>query len=400
MLECKITGQIYTMTPKKRLLELPQKNHFFLFGPRQVGKSTLLKESFAEDKTLYYNLLLEKEYTRLVANPSLLAEEINSADPSISHVIIDEVQRIPALLNEVHNLIENAEPKRVFVLSGSSARQLKRGRANMLGGRAWTRHLYPLTSAELGEDFDLARALRFGTLPAIYLGDDENARESLESYVDTYLTEEIKAEALVRNIGGFTRFLKLAASESGNLLNYSNIAREAAANNQMIKTYFQILEDTLIGYFLQPYDKSTRKRLVKHPKFYLFDNGVRNALLKTLACNIEPATYAYGVAFEHFIINELIRLNKYHKLDWDLSFYRTTSGAEVDLIIEKPNGETIAVEIKSSEVPSKGDLRSLFSFQEVCPQAQLVCVSRAPHKRDLGGIVVYPWQEFLDELEG
>ncbi|MDA0771434.1 MAG: ATP-binding protein [Cyanobacteria bacterium] len=386
------------MASKKRLLELPQQAHFFLFGPRQVGKSTLIKHSFCKESSAYYNLLLEKEYTRLVAHPELLAEEVRQLDPQISHVIIDEVQRIPALLNEVHNLIENLDRQIYFVLSGSSARKLKRGQANMLGGRAWTRRLYPLSYSELGEDFDLGRALRFGTLPAIYLNDDEAAQEMLQSYVETYLTEEIKAEAIVRNMGAFTRFLRLAASESGNLLNYSNIAREAATSNQSIKEYFQVLEDTLIGSFLKPYNKSTRKRLVKHPKFYLFDNGVRNALLNNLSDDIIPATYTYGVVFEHFIINEIIKLNRYYKKNWDLSFYRSSNDTEVDLIIEKPDGHTLAIEIKSSENPSKADLRGLFSFQEINQDSELICVSRAARAKELGEITVYPWRDFLDKL--
>lgn len=386
------------MPTKKRILRLPQNAHFFLFGPRQVGKSTLIKDFFCPDHSVYYNLLSEKEYTRLIAKPELLVEEINGLDEKISHVIIDEIQRIPALLNEVHNLIENNDKQIYFVMSGSSARKLKRGQVNMLGGRAWMRYLYPLSYKELENDFHLGRALLFGTLPAVYLAEDEAAREILESYVETYLTEEIRAEAIVRNIGAFSRFLKLAASESGNLLNYSNIAREAATSNQSIKEYFQVLEDTLIGCFLQPYDKSSRKRLVKHPKFYLFDNGVRNALLRNLSDEIIPATYSYGIAFEHFIINEIIKLNRYYKTNWDLSFYRSANDAEVDLIMENNNGRVIAIEIKSSEVPDKSDLRGLFSFQDIRQEAELVCVSRADKKRDLDTIQIYPWQEFLEQI--
>lgn len=386
------------MPSKKRLLTLPKEADFFLFGPRQVGKSTLIKETFSSKTSVYYNLLLDKEYTRLVANPAIFSEEVQALGKSITHVIIDEVQRIPALLNEVHSLIENCGQRRFFVLSGSSARKLLRGQANLLGGRAWTRYLYPLSYKELGDDFKLERALRFGTLPAIYLADDDSAQEKLESYVETYLTEEIKAEALVRNIGAFSRFLKLAANESSNLLNYSNIAREAATSNQSIKEYFQILEDTLIGSFLLPYNKSTRKRLVQHPKFYLFDTGVRNALLKKTKDEVVPQTYDYGIVFEHFIVNEIIKLNRYHKQNWDLSFYRSSNGAEVDLIIEKPDGSVLAIEIKSSETPDKSDLKGLFSFKTIRAEAELICISRADKKRKLGNIMVYPWREFLDEM--
>jgi len=383
------------MPPKKRLISLPEKAHFFLLGPRQVGKSTLIKTSFKPETVCYFNLLIDKEYTRLAANPSIFSAEVEALAPSVTHIVVDEIQRIPSLLNEVHNLIENAKTPRFFCLSGSSARKLKRGQANLLGGRAWNRHLYPFTHLELAEDFNLARALRFGALPAVYLGDDENAIEMLEAYVDTYLTEEIKAEAIVRNIGAFARFFKLAASESGNLINSSNIAREAAISSKTIKEYFQILEDTLIGYFLLPYDKSDRKRLVKHPKFYLFDNGVRNALLNRLKSDVEPNTYEYGVVFEHFIINEFIRLNHYLKLKLEFSFYRSNAGAEVDLIVHHPCGRVQAIEIKSTENPRPSELMGLKSFAELEPEAELICLSRCHRRQNYGAVTVYPWQEFF-----
>ena len=381
-----------------RSLKLPKKAHFFLFGPRQVGKSTLIRDSFSEKKTIFYNLLKDKEYTRLVANLDLFREEVLALKKSITHIVIDEIQRLPALLNEIHYLIEEDKIPQFFILSGSSARKLKRGQANLLGGRAWTRHLYPFTHQELKKDFNLDRALRFGTLPPVYLSEDDSAKEILESYIETYLTEEIKAEALVRNIGSFTRFLKLAASESSNIINYSNIARETATSSQSIKEYFQILEDTLIGYILLPYNKSDRKRLGKHPKFYLFDNGIKNALTKDLNDPVEPKTSAYGVAFEHFIINEIIILNKYHKKNMDFSFYRNSNGAEVDLIIETEKKNILAVEIKSSENPNQAELRGLFSFQELEPKAKLICLSRAEKMRIANGIHYYPWKLFFEEF--
>lgn len=386
------------MAIKQRTMNLPQKAHFFLFGPRQVGKSTLIQQSYPKENSVIYNLLFNQEYTRLTSQPELLRQEVKKLDSNISHVIIDEVQRIPALLNEVHALIEDEDVKQFFVLTGSSARKLKHGQANLLAGRAWTRYLYPLSYQELGDDFDLQHVLQFGSLPSVYLTDDQTAHEILEAYVETYLVEEIKAEAIVRNIGAFNRFIKLAANESSNLLNYSNIAREASMSNQTVKEYFQILEDTLIGFFLQPYNKSSRKRLVKHPKFYLFDNGVRNTLLRTLSQPPQPKTYPYGIAFEHFIINEIVKLDKYYKLNLELSFYRNNNGAEVDLIIEKPNGEVLAVEIKSTENPNKADLKGLISFQDLVPEAQMICVSRAERERLVSDITIYPWRIFLDKL--
>lgn len=383
---------------KNRLLELPRNASFFLFGPRQTGKSTLIKNTFSKTESAYYDLLLSKEYTRLAANPSLLREEVESLDKKIKYIIVDEVQRVPELLDEIHFLIENSNIKRYFCLSGSSARKLKRVKANLLGGRAWIRNLYPLTHTEIGKDFNLTRALQFGTLPAVYLGSDENAKESLEAYTETYLEEEIKAEALVRNIGAFIRFLKFAAYENGNIINFSNISRETATSHKTIKEYFQILEDTLIGYFLLPYSKSTRKRLVKHPKFYLFDTGVRNALAKRLSLKPEPGSKDFGDAFEHFIITEIIRLNKYKKKDFEFSFYHTSVGAEVDLIIETPSKKVYAIEIKSRENPSSNDLTGLRSFLEIQPNAIPICLSRAPRKRKIGNITIYPWKEVFEVL--
>ena len=384
------------MDIKKRLMELPKNASFFLFGPRQTGKSTLMKETFPGKTIAYYDLLLSKEYTRLLANPSLLREEVEELDEKIKHVIIDEIQKVPDLLDEVHYLIENSSIKRYFCLSGSSARKLKRANVNLLGGRAWIRHLYPLTHIELGEDFNLNRALHYGTLPAVYLSDDKTARELLESYVETYLEEEIKAEAIIRNVGAFVRFLKFASFENGNILNFSNISRETGTSHKTIKEYFQILEDTLVGFFLLPYSKSTRKRLVKHPKFYLFDTGVRNALAKRLTLTLEPGSKDYGDAFEHFMITEMIRLNKYKKTDYEFSFYRTSSNAEVDLIIEAPNKTIYAIEIKSSENPSSADFEGLKSFLEVYPKAIPICLCRATRKRKSGNILILPWQEIFD----
>ena len=384
---------------KNRLTELPRNANFFLFGPRQTGKSTLIKDTFSKSESVYYDLLLSKEYTRLAANPSLLREEVEGLDKKIKYIIIDEVQKIPELLDEIHYLIENSNIKRYFCLSGSSARKLKRVKANLLGGRAWIRNLYPLTHLEIGNDFNLTRALQFGTLPAIYLNSDENAKESLEAYTETYLEEEIKAEAIVRNIGAFVRFLKFAAYESGNIINFSNISRETATSHKTIKEYFQILEDTLVGYFLLPYSKSTRKRLVKHPKFYLFDTGVRNALAKRLSLKLEPGSKDFGDAFEHFIITEMIRLNKYKKKDLEFSFYNTSVGAEVDLIIETPSKKIYAIEIKSRENPSKSDLSGLKSFLEIQPNAVPICLSRAPRKGKIGNIMIYPWKEVFELLD-
>lgn len=383
-----------------RTLQLPKNNSFFVFGPRQTGKSTLIKDIFFQkNSALYYNLLLSKEYLRLSANPTLLREEVMSRKPEITHVIVDEIQRIPALLDEIHALMEGPRAP-YFCLSGSSARKLKRAHANLLAGRAWTYHLYPLTYRELAENFSLEKALNLGTLPPVYLNPSETgAKRTLKSYVETYLKEEIKQEALVRNIGGFLRFLRLAADENGNMLNYSNIARETGTSYQTVKEYFQILEDTLVGFLLLPFSKSSRKRLVKHPKFYFFDLGVHRALTQKLSVPLEKGTSDFGNAFEHFLILEIMRLADYGEKDYGFSFYHTESHAEVDLIVETPKGTTYAVEIKSSEHPDLSQLKGLRSFAEICPNATLICASLAPRRRVIQNITILPWQEVFGGLE-
>ena len=381
-----------------RILKIPKNNSFFLFGPRQVGKTSLVRVALGCEKQLHYDLLISEEFFRLTARPGLLAEEIAASRAAIDFVVIDEIQRIPGLLDEVHRLMESPNPP-LFVLTGSSARKLKRSGSNMLGGRAWNLKLFPLTHQELGEQFSLGRALSFGTLPKIYLSDDFSAKQYLRSYVETYLKEEIEAEALVRSLGVFLRFLSLAAQESGNILNYATMSRDVATSAKTIREYYSILEDTLIGNFLPAFHKSTRKRLASHPKFYLFDTGILRALNKQLTVPLEPQTSAFGVAFEHFVINEVIRLNSYLQLDFDLSYYRTEHGAEVDLIIERPGQVMLAVEIKSSENPSVSDIRGgLSSFKRIGTKARLICVCTSTRRRQVEDFELMPWQDFFNEF--
>ncbi len=379
-----------------RLLKLPLNHSFFLFGARQTGKSTLLKSSFGSDKTITYDLLKSEEHLRLSANPALFREEVLSRNDKIAHVIVDEIQRVPALLDEVHFILEHNKPPH-FCLSGSSARKLKRVHSNLLAGRAWTYHLYPLTHLELGESFSLDKALNFGTLPSVYLcPNEEDARRTLRSYVETYLKEEIEQEALVRNLGGFLRFLMLAGDENGNIINYSNIARETGTSYNTVKEYFQVLEDTLIGFILLPYSKAVRKRLIKHPKFYFFDTGVHRSLTKKMSIGLEKKTSEYGRTFEHFFIAEMIRLAAYKELDYTFSFYHSSAHAEVDLIVETPKGKTYAIEIKATENPDASSLTGLKSFSQICPKAELYCASLTQRRRNIGTISILPWREVLN----
>lgn len=382
----------------QRYIKLPKKRHFFLFGPRQVGKSTLLRNIFSSKNAFFYNLLDSDTYFLLLGRPSLLNEQLNSLEKKYTHIVIDEVQRIPELLNEVHLNIEEKR-NRIFILSGSSARKLKRQGANMLGGRALTYNLYPLTHKELGKNFNLNRALELGTLPVIYLDTEKNdiyAKETLKSYVKTYLEEEVKAEALVRNLRYFVQFLDLAASENGHIINFSNIAGDIGCDYKTVQEFYRVLEDTLIGFTLNAYAKSTRRQLSKHPKFYFFDTGVQRAITKKLDSKLIPKTRDFGDCFEHFIIAEMIRLASYSRKDFKFSYYRTKSGAEVDLIVEKASNKCFALEIKASSSVEINKLSGLKSFKDIRKDAVLLCASLTKTKYSSGDIVVYPWQEVFN----
>jgi uncharacterized protein len=378
-----------------RLLCLPANHTFFLFGPRLTGKSTLLKSVFRSN-TIYIDLLKSSEYLRYAADPALFRREVMALPPDITHVVVDEIQRLPLLLDDVHSVLESERP-RVFCLSGSSARKLKRAQANLLGGRAWTFNLFPLTHRELGNEFSLDKALRIGTLPPVYLGSsDRDALRTLRAYVDTYLKEELQAEAEIRNVGTFIRFLSIAADHSGQQVNYSSISHDTGATMNQVREFFRILEDTLIGVFLPPYAGpagSITRRLVKHPKFLFFDTGVWRALQGKAGVPLERGSTEYGRAFEQFVILEMMRLAAYREKEYRFSFYRTAAGAEADLVIETPAAEVFAVEVKSGDNPAPSSLRGLQSFKEVVPQAHLFCASTAPRRQDTGGVAVIPWQD-------
>lgn len=388
-----------------RTIKLPKTKSFFLLGPRQTGKSTLVKAEFSPETSRQYDLLKSEEFQRFVTQPSRLREEVLALDSKIRTVILDEIQKVPALLNEVHFLIENAPHPPSFVLTGSSARKLKRTNANLLGGRALTRRLYPLTHLELGERFNLQRTLEAGSLPGVILEPDPSIQNDiLKSYVETYLKEEIQEEGLVRNVGPFLRFLSQAGFESGNILNYSNIARQTETTSTTVKEYFQILEDTLLGFFLFPFSKSCRNRVAGHPKFYLFDNGVQRALTKRLSVPLEEGTPDYGYAFEAWVIQEVVRLCDYHNKDFEFSYHRTEAGAEVDLVIETPRNKHLAIEIKSSANPVETDFRRGFkSLREGMGKKggnslECICACRAPYARKVESALILPWRELFKML--
>jgi predicted AAA+ superfamily ATPase len=381
----------------ERLIQLPESNSFFLFGPRQTGKSTLLNARYSGPLVLRYDLLESETFRRLASRPELFRQEVSQAciKNGIKHVIVDEVQKIPGLLDEIHGLIEKSISCR-FILSGSSARKLKRSHANLLAGRAFTRRLYPFIYSEILTDFSLDSALSFGTLPAVWCAKNNDDREEiLRSYTDTYLKEEIELEAHLRNLGGFLRFLPIIATENGQAVNMSNISRETMVSLQTVRSYFQILEDTLMGSFLPAFTSSEREKLSRHPKFYLFDTGVCRALQRRLSVPLIEGTEEYGKAFEQYLILEIMRINEYAKLDCDLSYYRTERGVEVDCVIQTPKKKIIAVEIKATASPAAAHCRGLRSFQQIRPGADCVLVCRAARPISIGSVTVMPWQEFL-----
>lgn len=381
----------------ERIVKFPEQS-FFLFGPRLTGKSYLLKNRFQASEMLYIDLLNTRESHAYEQDPALLYRETEAAwKRGIKRVIVDEIQKIPALLDEVHRMIE-AFPDIQFVLCGSSARKLKKMHGNLLAGRALTRSLYPLTWQEC-PDKNLIKLLSFGSLPAIYQQESEGAKEMLRSYVNTYLNEEIKQEALVRQLGVFLKFLSLAGAESGNILNFSNLSRQIGVNYKTIQEYFEILNDTMLGFYLYPFARAVRSALAKHPKFYFFDVGVLRAINKELTMDLLPGTSIYGKYFEHWVIQEIMRYNDYHQKDWRLSFYRTSGGDEIDLLVEKPNHQLVAIEIKSRENILSFDLKSLKKFGLEHPEAQLFCVAQVPRAQVMEGIWIVPWQDIFQYLE-
>jgi uncharacterized protein len=366
-------------------IKLAPNRSAFLWGPRKTGKTTLLKQKFPD--ACWIDLLDHDMFFRLNQRPTGL-RQILQAQPSKT-VVIDEVQKIPDLMDEIHWLIENMDYR--FILSCSSARKLKRSSANLLGGRAWRFELYPFVTRELKDKFKLKKALLHGLVPAHYFSNDSEM--DLKAYVFDYLRGEIQAEALIRNIPAFSRFLYSAAAANGMLLNYSNAAREAGVSVKTIREYYQILEDTLIGRQLPPWKKAKKRRLIETSKFFFFDTGIVSALLNYRT--LHPATDNFERAFEHFIFQECWAYRHYSRKDFPIHFWRTASGAEVDLILGDAEA---AIEIKSTE--NTGDrTKGIHLFKEEFKCKNAYIVSRDPVPRKISpGLTVIPWKIFCERL--
>ncbi len=383
----------------QRILQLPKKKHFFLFGARNTGKSTLIKKLFDHEASRYIDLLNSEDEDRYRQNPNTLASEVEALPHSIHHVIIDEIQKNPKLLDIVQILMGRTD--KTFIMTGSSARKLKHGGANLLAGRAFVYHLYPLSVFELGDDFNLNHALRWGTLPGITQCDNDLERqEFLNAYAHTYLKEEIITEQAVRNLDPFRKFLEVAAQCNGKIINYSNIARDVGANDKTIKAYYSILEDTLIGFMLDAYDGSFRKRLSQKPKFYFFDPGVVRALSRLTSVDLTPQTSAYGNAFEHFIILECIKLSDYHRKDYRFSYLRTPSDVEIDLVVERPGKPLLCIEIKSSNNLHPEDISSFKQITAEIPNCEAIVLSQDKYAKRFNHVLALPWRQGVEELFG
>lgn len=380
-----------------RLRHFSHKQSFFLFGPRGTGKSTLLKKRFEHHKCLWLDLLDAEVEDRFLRNPSELYAIVKALPKETVYVIIDEIQKVPRLLDEVHRLIE--ETDKIFILTGSSARRLKRGGANLLAGRAFVYHLYALSSFETKNAFDLDKALNWGTLPKIFaFEDDTQKNEFLRSYADTYLKEEIWNEQVIRKLQPFRRFLEVAAQCNGKIINYANIARDVGADDKTIKEYFNILEDTMIGFFLEPFHNSFRKRLVGKSKFYFFDPGIVRSLSRRLSVPLIAKTAAYGEAFEHFIILEFIRLAGYFQPDYRFSFIRTATDVEVDLVVERPGKPLLCIEIKSSDIVNESDISSFRRITQDIPDCEAVVLSQDRFMKKFDHVTCYPWKQGIEEF--
>jgi predicted AAA+ superfamily ATPase len=371
------------------MLKLPlnEQSSIFLFGPRGTGKTSWIKSHLKNE--LYLDLLDFSLYSSLSADPSRLENLIPLNFKN--WIVIDEVQRIPELLNEIHRLIENKKYK--FLLTSSSARSLKRQGINLLAGRALRYNMHPLTIQEIGESFSLEHAIKFGLLPSAVTHSDP--KKYLESYVQTYLREEVLQEGLTRNIGTFTRFLEIASFSQGQVLNFSEIARELSINRLMVANYFEILEDLLLAIRITPFTLRAKRKIIAHEKFYFFDTGVYNILRPTGPLDTQEELQ--GAGFETLFLQSLIAINDYLELGYKIHFWRTSTGSEVDFIIYGPKG-LHAFEIKRSSKITTTSLKGLKKFHDDYPQAKLYILYLGKNKEYHGNIEAIPFQEALENL--
>lgn len=371
-----------------RLLKPPPEQSIFLFGPRGVGKTAWAHEQFPD--ALFFDLLDYQTYTQLLAAPQRLGDQI--PQEYRGWVVVDEIQRVPELLNEVHRLIESRRLR--FVLTGSSARKLRHRSVNLLAGRALTCHLHPLMALELGSDFDLKRALRWGCLPLSCT--TEKPQDYLNSYAATYLREEVQQEGFARNISAFSRFLEAASFSQASVLNMAAVARECAVSAKVVEDYFNILEDLLIAVRLPVFTRRAKRRLIAHPKFYYFDAGVFQAIRPRGP--LDATEQIHGAALETLFLQQARALNDYLGLGYRLHYWRTATGEEVDFVLYGERGLR-AFEVKMAQTIRAEDLRGLLRFRTDFPQAKahlLYLGNRRWHDR---GVEVLPFADCVTKLD-
>jgi len=378
----------------KRKLRLLKNHSVFLFGPRGAGKSTLIRHLYDETFSVTINFLKTEVRERFSKNPDELFALVSALPSDITHVIIDEVQKVPTILDVVHDVIESQN--KYFVMTGSSARKLKAGGANLLAGRAFVNYLHPFSVFEIEEKFSLDDALQWGMLPKIFeFPSQEFKKQYLQTYAHMYLKEEIWEEHIVKNLEPFRRFLEAAAQMNGKIINYSNISRDTGVDDKTVKSYYTILEDTLIGFFLEGFEHSFRKRLSTKPKFYFFDTGVAKALSRTLSIPYVPSTSAYGDAFEHFVILECVKLRDMYHLEYRFTYLKTKDDAEVDLVVERPGKPILFIEIKSSTYITREALSSFIRLTHDFGKCEAVCFSDDPIEKMIDHVRVLPWKTGL-----
>jgi uncharacterized protein len=375
-----------------RTIKPLESKSFFLFGARGVGKSTFIRSFIEGKRALVIDLLVPELEDRYAQDPGALLQEVSASTAKLEWIVIDEVQKCPRLLDVVQKIM--VEQKVKFILSGSSARRLKQKGVNLLAGRALDEKLFPLTYIELDKKFDLNEVLENGSLPEVCNSvSKEEAVQFLKSYSLNYVTTEIQAEQWVKKLPPFRKFLQIAAQMNGKILNYTKIAKDVGVDPNSIQSYFEIIEDTLLGFRLPGYHRSVRKQQRVAPKFYLFDTGVKRALERTLDVPLKPQTSAYGAAFEHFVILEILRSLVYSKRDFELSYLLTKDDAEIDLIIERPAFSPVLVEIKSSTRVDVSDARHLIKFRNEFDDPRLFLLSNDKIEKDLDGVTACHWAQ-------
>ncbi len=383
----------------RRLVNPLKSDSFFIFGSRGTGKSTFIKRQFfstlSADEIWQIDLLDDDIFERYSRKPSLLESDFIELKKKPEWIFIDEVQKIPKLLNHVHRMIENNKQK--FILSGSSARKLKTVGANLLAGRAFLNFMYPLTFLELNDLFELNEVLHWGSLPKTVGIPNEQKMSYLRSYVLTYIKEEILLEHFIKNLEPFRDFLEVAAQMNGKIINYSKIASEVGVDDKTIKNYYSILEDTLIGIYLPAYHKSIRKGQSQHPKFYFFDLGVKRTIDRSFHDRFSSGSIAFGDAFEHLIFLEIYRLNSYLNKDFRISYFRTKEGKEIDLVLSRSR-RTIAIEIKSKDKVDFEEVKKLKYIATEIKATEIYYLTRDEHSTNINGVHCLHWQEGIKTI--